>query len=783
MFRRPRRTFSDLLAWGAAIAPGVVVCKDGSMLAAWEVRGRDTESLGPEERLAYSQQLSKALAGFGDGHGFWVDFRRRPVSSYLGHESEFQAEALQALQLERRSMLATGGALFDNVIHLTFHDATVAPSPPIAERIRQFEDSAAAVESRFGAAYDLRRLRQQTTALANGCTVETDELVGHLATSVSGTFIRPRTPSTAEHLYLDVMIAPRFRQDDLEDIIRINDRWTAVIAVDGYPPYTEPGMLDILQTFSGEYQWSTRFVCMGRTMSRTVINRKRRFWAQGKRSLTAQAFAVEGAPVDVHAAKMEADTDLALAEVNSGDLAYGVANSTITVFGADGQPRDQVIMAARGVTETLLERGFEARVETLNALEAYIGRLPGHPRHNPRRPILSSLNTADMIPMSTIWQGDTTVNCPEFPRNAPPLIVGRAISGEPYFFNVHSAGVGHTLVFGPTGAGKSVLLALFAANFTKYPNARIVFFDKKRSVQYLTAAVGGNFIPLGQDGQALSPVSGLLGCGKAHLEDWLTELVRMSGVASTTGLRREIRNTVGLLDASHTLGDVREFIQSSQAREALAPFVDGHHTGIFDARDDRIRLSDWTVFETDDLFSVGPDIAVLALDYLFRMVESSLDGRPTLIVIDEAWAFLEHPLFAARIRSWLKELRKANASVVLATQSVADATSSEITPILVENCPTKIYLPNSAAKTSASRDQYRSLGVTDEMIELIAAMRPKQHYYVVKPEGRRIVDFLLGPTALTLLGSTSVEQAAAAEAAANTNPDFWVDDLKRRLDG
>ncbi len=783
MFGRPRRTFSDLLVWGAAVAPGVVACKDGSMLAAWEVRGRDTESLGPEERLAYSRQLSKALTGFGDGHGFWVDFRRRPVSGYLGHESEFQTRALQALQLERRSMLATGGALFDNVIHLAFHDATVDPSPPIAERIAKFEETAATVESRWGAAYDLRRLRKRTVGLANGSTVETDELVGHLATSVSGRFMRPRSPSSAEHLYLDVMIAPRFRQDDLADIIRINDRWAAVIAVDGYPPYTEPGTLDVLQAFSGEYQWTTRFVCMGRARSRTVLTRKRRFWAQGKRSLTAQAFAMDGAPVDVHAAGMEADTDQALAEVSSGDLAYGVANSTITVFGADGQPRDQVVMAARGVTETLLEQGFEARIETLNALEAYIGRLPGHPNHNPRRPVLSSLNAADMIPMSTIWQGDVTVNCPEFPRNAPPLIVGRAISGEPYFFNLHSSGVGHTLVFGPTGAGKSVLLALFAANFTKYPNARIVIFDKKRSVRYLTAAVGGNFIPLGQDGRALSPVSGLLGCGRAQLEDWLTELVRMSGAASTPDLRREIRNTVGLLDATHTLGDVREFIQSSQAREALAPFTGGHHTGIFDAGNDGIRLADWTVFETDDLFSAGPDIAVLALDYLFRMLESALDGRPTLIVIDEAWAFLEHPLFAARIRSWLKELRKANASVVLATQSVADATASEITPVLVENCPTKIYLPNAAAKTSASRDQYRSLGVTDEMIDLVAAMRPKQHYYVVKPEGRRIVDFLLGPTALTLLGSTSVEQAAAAEAAAGTNPEFWIDDLKRRLDG
>ena len=258
-------------------------------------------------------------------------------------------------------------------------------------------------------------------------------------------------------------------------------------------------------------------------------------------------------------------------------------------------------------------------------------------------------------------------------------------------------------------------------------------------------------------------------------------MVEEGGESRAPAIRKEIRETVRLLEPGHTLKDACAFVQSDAVRQAVEPYVHGHHTGIFDARDDAIQLSNWTVFETEDLFSAGPGIAVLALDYLFRMVEHALDGRPTLIILDEAWAFLGHDLFASRIRSWLKELRKANASVVLATQSVADATSSEITPALVENCPTKIYLPNPAARTRASRDQYGSLGATEEMIEIIAAMQPKQHYYVVKPEGRRVVDFLLGPAALGLLGSTSIADASAAEAAVTRNPDFWKDDLVRRL--
>ena len=781
MLARARQTFSDLLNWGAAVAPGVVVCKDGSMLAAWEVRGRDTESLAPEERQHHTDRMSQALTGFGDGCAFWIDFRRRPVRGYLGHEEEFSTEALKVLQMERRSMLETGGALFDNVIHLSFQDSASSRGGPVGEQIDAFEERCATVEARFSGIYSLRRLRSRTHPLANGGTGLTDELVGHLATSVSGRFMRPRCPTGLEWFYLDVLISPNWQQDDLDDIFRINGRWAAVVAVDGYPPYTEPGALEVLQGFGFDYQWTSRFICLGRIRGRTELHRRRRFWSQGKRSLAAQALAVSDAPVDTHAAAMEADTEQGLAEINAGDLSYGVMNSTVTLFGAEGVPKDEVIAAARSVTEALLEHGFEARVETVNALEAFLGRLPGHPRNNPRRPILSSMNFADLIPMSTIWQGDPTVNCQEFPKNSPPLVVGRAISGEPYFFNLHSEGVGHTLVFGPTGAGKSVLLGLFAASFMKYPNARVVFFDKKRSVRYLTAALGGAFIPLGQDGEALAPVDGLLACGRAHLEDWLIAMVEEAGENRAPAIRKEIRETVRLLEPGHTLADACAFVQSDAVRQAVEPYVNGNHTGIFDARDDAIRLSNWTVFETEDLFSAGPGIAVLALDYLFRMVEHALDGRPTLIILDEAWAFLGHDLFANRIRSWLKELRKANASVVLATQSVADATSSEITPALVENCPTKIYLPNPAARTRASRDQYGSLGATEEMIEIIAAMQPKQHYYVVKPEGRRVVDFLLGPAALGLLGSTSIADATAAEAAVTGNPDFWKDDLVRRL--
>ena len=75
-------------------------------------------------------------------------------------------------------------------------------------------------------------------------------------------------------------------------------------------------------------------------------------------------------------------------------------------------------------------------------------------------------------------------------------------------------------------------------------------------------------------------------------------------------------------------------------------------------------------FETEGLIGSGAAPAVLA--YLFHRIEGRLDGRPTLLIVDEGWLALDDPGFARQLREWLKTLRKKNATVMFATQSLAD---------------------------------------------------------------------------------------------------------------
>src|SRR5690606_36738349 len=143
--------------------------------------------------------------------------------------------------------------------------------------------------------------------------------------------------------------------------------------------------------------------------------------------------------------------------------------------------------------------------------------------------------------------------------------------------------------------------------------------------------------------------------------------------------------------------------------------------------------------------------------YLFRRIEKRLTGAPNLIVLDEAWLMLGHPTFRDKIRERLKVLRKANYAVLLATQSISDAEHSGIIDALKESCPTKICLPNGAAREPGTRDFYERIGFNERQIEIVATATPKREYYVASPEGRRLFDMALGPVALAFAGASGKE--------------------------
>jgi type IV secretion system protein VirB4 len=152
-----------------------------------------------------------------------------------------------------------------------------------------------------------------------------------------------------------------------------------------------------------------------------------------------------------------------------------------------------------------------------------------------------------------------------------------------------------------------------------------------------------------------------------------------------------------------------------------------------------------------------------------------------LLVLDEAWLFLDHPAFAAKIREWLKVLRKKNVSVVFATQSLADVDASPIVATIKEACLTKIYLPNANALNDDIAAIYRKFGLNDRQLRILQHARPRKDYYLTSPDGNRLFDLGLGPLALAYCGATSAEVQAQARAIQREHPgDFNVRYLTAR---
>jgi len=202
-----------------------------------------------------------------------------------------------------------------------------------------------------------------------------------------------------------------------------------------------------------------------------------------------------------------------------------------------------------------------------------------------------------------------------------------------------------------------------------------------------------------------------------------------------------------------TLSGLVALLQSNALKQALAPYcLGGPYGRLLDADAELLGDADVVVFETEGL--IGSGAASSVLSYLFHRIEGRLDGRPTLLVIDEGWLILDDGNFSGQLREWLKTLRKKNASVIFATQSLSDIANSPIAAAVVESCPMRIFLPNERAIEPQIMAIYRDFGLNDRQIAIIARAASKREYYCQTQRGNRLFELGLGPVALALCAAS-----------------------------
>src|SRR6185436_13271258 len=268
-----------------------------------------------------------------------------------------------------------------------------------------------------------------------------------------------------------------------------------------FPPSAHPGILDDLNHLALEYRWVTRFIFMDKEDAQRELERYRKQWFQKQKTfltlLKEEAMKHESAFVDGSALSKSADADAALQVLGEDHAAFGYFTATVTVW---DQSLDHARRKMQTVKQAIQSRGFVVRDETLNSRDAWLGSLPGHVWANVRRPILHTVNLAQLMPVSAVWAGDHQDAHLRQATGVGDAHVTCSTAGDtPFRLNLGVQDVGHTLLIGPTGAGKSTFLALLALQWLRYPRAKVVIFDKDRSARSATMAAGGAYYEPGSD--------------------------------------------------------------------------------------------------------------------------------------------------------------------------------------------------------------------------------------------------------------------------------------------
>jgi type IV secretion/conjugal transfer VirB4 family ATPase len=761
---------TDFLPWEALVDEGVVLNKDGSFQRTARFRGPDLDSATSAELVSTTARLNNALRRLGSGWAIFVEAQRTPALDYP--DSIFPDPVSALVDMERREQFREEGAHFESRYFLT-----LLWMPPAEDAARAegwlYEGKSSTGVDPWELLASFTDRSDRVLSLIDGFVPEVRwlddaETLTYLHSTVSTRRQRVRVPETP--MYLDALLADESLTGGLEP--RLGEHHLRTLTIVGFPSATFPGLLDELNRLAFEYRWSTRAIMLDKTDATKLLTRIRRQWFAKRKSVAAILKEVMTNEVSVlmdsDASNKAADADTALQELGADYAGMAYVTATVTVWDRDPAVAAEKLRLAEKVIQG---RDFTVIPEGMNAIEAWLGSLPGHAYANVRQPPISTLNLAHLIPLSAVWAG------PERDEHlqAPPLLFGKTEGSTPFRFSLHVGDVGHALIVGPTGAGKSVLLALMAMQFCRYDNAQIFAFDFGGSIRATALGMGGDWQDLGgmladeaSEGVQLQPLAHIDDpAERAWAAEWLAAIFASEGVTVDPPAKEHIWSALGSLASApaseRTLTGLAVLLQSQPLKQALGSYCVGGPWGrLLDAEAERIGEARCQAFETEGLVGAGAAAAVLS--YLFHRIGDRLDGSPTLIIIDEGWLVLDSPAFAAQLREWLKTLRKKNASVVFATQSLADIETSSIAPAIIESCPTRIFLPNERAAEPQIAAIYERFGLNARQIEILSRATPKRDYYYQSRRGNRLFELGLGEVALAFTAASSKsDQLAIAE--------------------
>lgn len=551
-----------------------------------------------------------------------------------------------------------------------------------------------------------------------------------------------------------------------EDHFKVGDYYTKIISQNFLPNEITSNTFRRIFNLPFELRFVSRFVPLTKEEAIEMVNKSMQFHNFRKHSMfqylvmASSKETAQNTKADEHEESLSEEARLLLQDLRNDEVGFGIMTQTLILQDKNLKRLDDNLQI---VLREFISSDIKATDDKYNSLDAYIGAVPSNIKANIRKMPIHTTAFPYFISTSSSWNGSPYIN----QRKDEALIKTLNRTGEMFFFDIFDGDVGNTIILGSIGSGKSVLLNTIANYSLKYKDTQVFYFDVDSSSRALCKANNGVFYDIGgeRDNIRFQPLKRL----DSDMEmSWADNFIKCLIAQENEDLLKpeaneEIWKALKLLSSKpvedRTISGLVAFIQNPAIKEALRIYTkDGAYGMYFDGNNEEIGKAQVVVFEMGKIMDIPKIINPLSMYLMFYIETQRLtEGKPTYVITDEAHAFFSNKYFTPILKRQLLTSRKKNCHYIFATQSGNHILNSDIRDSILDQCFTKIALPNRDVHTKDWQNIYQAFGFNETEINAIKNAIPKREYFMKNHQGSCIFSLQLTNVDLAYVGVASKE--------------------------